>query len=381
MNILIANGNIVRRHHIETGDLWYSNGKIIPQQKQADIVIDAGGMYVAPGYIDLQINGAHGFDFTSNPESIENVAAILPNYGVTGFLPTIISATPERYREILRGLQPGNGSTHGAINLGIHLEGPFLNPLFAGAHRAEYFLQFQGKDPLMDCYGSLEGVKMITLAPELTQALQWIENLRRRGIVVTAGHTSCTLKEIEKGFASGVSMITHLFNAMEPFHHRSPGLIGAVLSNPDRFYSIIADGVHVHPAALKMAWQANSEGLVLISDAVSAMGAGEGIHRLGDVRISASNGHAVLECTTTLAGSVLTLDAAVRNMRTFTGCSVAEAINAATFNAARILGIEHQKGSLDIGCDADIIILDEKLNVKKTFIAGIEARGRMKDEG
>lgn len=370
MNIQIINGKIVRNDHIESADLWISNGKIIAKKSRADKVIDAEGMLIAPGYIDLQINGAHGFDFTSEPDSVEKVAAIIPGYGVTAFLPTIISTTPERYREIIPRINSIQKSNGAAAVLGMHLEGPFLDPLFAGAHKSEYFLQLKGNDPFMQCYGTLEGVKIMTLAPELSHARKWIKNLCSMGIVAAAGHTACTYKVIQRRFAAGISLTTHLFNAMSPFHHRAPALIGAVLSDRKKFYTIIADGVHVHPSVLKMAWQANGEGLILISDAIAAVGVKEGIYHLGDEKIKVSNGHAFLETTPTLAGSMLTLDAAVRNLRIMTGCSIAEAINAASFKPAKILGIEHQKGTLDIGCDADFLFLDKNLFVKQTYIAG-----------
>jgi N-acetylglucosamine-6-phosphate deacetylase len=373
MKQCFKNGKIIRQGIVEEGDLWCADGKFIPKQDNADLTVDLKGKLVVPGYIDIQINGIRGIDFTSEPESLQQAAAYMPSYGVTSFLPTVITTTPDRYRQILPQLQPRRGGKHGSHVLGVHLEGPFLNPFFGGAHPSNLFLPFEGIHPILDCYGSLEGVKIVTLAPELPNALIWIEKLKESGVVVSAGHTQCTLEEYQAGLNAGVTMCSHLFNAMTPFHHRSPGLVGLILSRTPLFYSIIADKKHVHPTALKMAWLANPEGLILVTDAISALGADEGTYRLGDKKIKVENGRPLLAGTTTLAGSVLSMDEAVRNLREVTGCTIAEAVYAATGCPAKVLGIDREKGSLDVGKDADFNVLDENLQVEACYISGEKA--------
>jgi N-acetylglucosamine-6-phosphate deacetylase len=362
MKIQYCNAIIFHGNRMEKGSLWCSEGEIIPPQQIPDVVVDLKEQLIAPGYIDLQINGLHDLDFNSVPESVVQAAALLPRYGVTSFLPTVITSTPAHYQNILPKIP---NSSSGAAILGIHLEGPFLNPVFCGAHPAACFRELEGQNPLLECYGSLDHVKLVTLAPELPNALRWIQYLTSKGIKVAAGHTNCTPMEFFKACEAGLCMATHLYNAMTPFHHRAPGIVGAVLSSQSHYYSIIADGIHVDPLAVKMAWSANPRGLVLVSDSVAAT--------LGERRVVADNQGSVLEGTTTFAGSSLTLDKAVRLLLLMTGCSIAEAIEAATIKPATILGLENRKGLLKEGYDADFLILNDLLEVKATFIAGKQA--------
>ena len=360
MTVCFSNGKILRRHQIVAEDLWVSNGKVIPPQAKANTILDMDGNLIAPGYIDLQVNGGFGVDFTEGLEQLQKVAAGLPRYGVTAFLPTIISTFPEKYRQIIASFYPCQGATP----LGIHLEGPFLNPEQAGAHQKKYFLEFE--KGVESCYGPLKNVKMVTLAPELLGAANVIAELNNQGILVSAGHTQASFDEMNQ---SGIKLVTHLFNAMGPFHHRAPGVIGAVLTRPELHYTIIADGIHVHPAALKMAWEANPKGLILISDAMVALGEGQGKYRFGGLDVEVEDNRATLAGTKRIAGSVLTLDTAVRNLSQATGCSIIEAIEAASLKPAKILGLS-QKGHLEFGADADFNILSSGLDVKACYIAG-----------
>ena len=359
---------LLKNHKIISEDLWISDGKIIPPQDQAHLTIDARELIIAPGYIDLQINGGFNCDFSSNPEKVEQVAKLLPQYGVTSFLPTIISSLSKQYPQLLSTLQPKRGLP-GAEILGVHLEGPFLNPLNAGAHSTEFFRECQEFSHPEEFYGNLDGVKMVTLAPELPGALEWISTLASQNIVVSAGHSSATLEQMYQAMERGVSMATHLFNAMTPFYHRSPGIIGAVLGTQGFFYSIIADGFHLHPLTVDLIWRCQPQGLILISDAMASLGSEKEAFSLGSKKVEIRQDQGYIQGTEVLAGSVQSLDAAVRNLHQFTNCTLVEALEAASLKPAQVLGLKH-KGTLDIGADADLVILDDSLNVQACYVKG-----------
>ncbi len=366
-----TNGRVLKDHHISDGDLWICGGKIIAPQSYADNEIDVKGLLIAPGYIDLQINGGFGIDFSKQPEELENVAEKLPKFGVTAFLPTIISCTKEQYGHILSTLRPAvMQPLRGATVLGIHLEGPFFNPNQRGAHCSHHLLDCEEMDSPRELYGDLSGVKMVTLAPELPGALKTIELLRNEGIIVSAGHTSPSVEQMQDAIEKGLGFASHLFNAMGSFHHRNPGIIGSVLIHPKIPFSLIGDRHHVHPHTVMFAWHANSEGLILISDAMAALGLPSGQYSLGDLNIEVNTGKAVVFGTETLAGSVVSLGDAVRYLHASSGCSHAEAIEAASYKPAKLLGLEGQKGSLHVGADADFNLLDDALNVQACYIAG-----------
>ncbi len=347
-SIRIRGGRVLRKGELRDEELLVREGKIVAAIPQVDQLIEANGLIVAPGYIDLQVNGAYGRDFTHDSDALETVAKMLPRHGVTSFLPTIVSSTPEEYRQILKYLN---------WPFGIHLEGPFLNPKYAGAHAVEK-LQKAGK------YENLENVKMVTLAPEVAGAM--IPQLLEKGIIVSAGHSDATYEQL---INSGVSCITHLFNAMRPFQQREPGIIGAALAKPGLPYSIIADGLHLHPAVVKMAWQANPDGLFLVSDCMAGLGLAPGTYYLGKRAVTVTSNGAYIDDT--LAGSIVGLDQAVRNLYAWTSCTIPQALEAASLKPAKLLGLAGKKGSLDVGADADFLLLDEGLNVQATYGMGV----------
>lgn len=351
--IRFTNCKKILEDNLVSEDLWVSGGKIIAPQKREDRTIDTKGMLIAAGYIDLQINGGYGVDFSRHPNHLDKVAAALLKHGVTSFLATVVSTSPEQYRKILPVLQKKN-------ILGLHLEGPFLNPLYPGAHNKKYFCEAIGQDPLKECYGSLDKVRLVTLAPELGGAMKLIDALNVMGVRVSAGHSGATYEQT-------LPIITHLYNAMPLFHHRAPGLIGRCLGGEGISYSIIADGQHVHPAAIKMAWRANPQGLFLVSDAMSALGLFPGTYPLAGQEVTVTEEKACIAGTDILAGSIIALDEAVRRFQKYTGCTLVEAVRTATLKPAQILGISDTKGTLKIGADADFIILDENLYVQQCY--------------
>lgn len=364
----LYNARIIKNHELVEGELWISNGKIVAPQEKADQEIDLHHLILAPGYIDLQINGAFGIDFSNQADQVQVVAHRLPQYGVTSFLPTLVSLHKEDYARLLPHLQPRDGGEHGAHILGIHLEGPFFSPCKCGAHHPHLVIPFQ--ESIENFYGNLEGVKIVTLAPEIPGAMEAIQYLKSKGIIISAGHTNATYSEAKAAFKAGISTTTHLFNAMPPLHHRQPGIVGAVLSDPSIYYSLIADGIHLHPATIKMAWEAQPKGLFLITDAIQALGLPEGIYHLGHMEVEVQKNGAYIPGTKTIAGSVLSMDAAVRFFQASTGCSLVEAIEAASLKPAQVLGIQDCKGSLQVGADADFIVLDDDLQVQATYVMG-----------
>lgn len=372
-----VNGLVLRGHELKQEDLWVSGGQIVAPQPHADEEVDVHGLIIAPGYIDIQINGGFGCDFSSEPENVDRVAAALPQHGVTAFLPTVISSSPEQYRHALPLLQP-RSVQGGASILGIHLEGPFFCPERRGAHGRHHLQGFDHPVALEAVYGNLEGVRIVTLAPELPNALPAIQALKSLGILVSAGHTNASYEAMLQGIGAGITLATHLFNAMAPLHHREPGVIGAALTRPEMSYSIIADGVHVHPAAIRLAWQAHPKGIVLITDAIAAMGLSEGSYRLGTEEVVVRKDKAVIAGADTIAGSIISMDAAVRFFHQATGCSIVDAIEAASAKPAQLLGIEDKKGTLKIGADADFIVLDKDLHVLACYVAGERVWGRVR---
>ena len=340
----------------------------IPAPADAQVV-EAAGAFLTPGFIDLQINGAFGFDFTDDPSSIWPVAARLPRYGVTAFLPTIISsplATVAEAQQIVS--RAPEDWRPGAIPLGLHVEGPFLNPQKKGAHNPAYLLP---PDPdAIAGWSPATGVHLVTLAPELPGALELISALRERGVAVSAGHSNATYAEAQAGFDAGIRYGTHLFNAMPALHHREPGLVGALLADPRPAVGFIPDGVHTHPAILHLVWQIlGGARLSLVTDAMAALGMPPGQHLLGDFEVVVDESSARLT-DGTLAGSILSLDAALRNLIAFTGCSLAEALPALTTTPAGLLGLSDRRGRLAAGHVADLVLLSPDLQVVTTVVEG-----------
>jgi N-acetylglucosamine-6-phosphate deacetylase len=332
--------------------------------RQADVIVDG---YLAPGFIDLQINGAYGYDFSVDGAGAAAVAARLPETGVTAFLPTVITSPFESYPERLREIAAAAQAGRGAQILGVHLEGPYLNPLRKGAHASTHLRSIDLAEILG--WADPQWVRIVTLAPELPGALEAIKALSRAGILVSAGHSDATYAESWAGFQAGIGWGTHLFNAMRPLQQREPGLPGALLT-ADLPVGLIPDGIHLHPAVVRLAMAAKGcAGLTLVTDAMEAMGMPPGQYGLAGREVLVTEARAELLPGRTLAGSVLRMDGAVRNMQAFTGCSLAEAIQMASQTPARLLGLE-RKGRLAPGCDADLVVLDTNQQVKQTYVAG-----------
>lgn len=381
-----CNCTILINHKFTREDLWVRDGVIqdprvlfFDENKKADVKIDCDGCYIVPGFIDLQINGGFAIDFSSHEnveEGVSKVAKELLAHGVTSFCPTLVTSPSEFYQKVLPKLETRNGSDCGAGVLGWHLEGPFISAKKKGAHDEHYILsKADGMKTIQETFGSLDNVKILTLAPEIPDVLKSIPALVDQGIVVSVGHTVSNLLKSEEAVNKGASFITHLFNAMLPFHHRDPGVVGLLTSKKTAkerkvFYGMITDGIHSHPAALRIAWRANPEGLVLVTDAISAMGLPPGTHNLGEQSLTITGFSAHLTGTDTLAGSVATMPHCIKHFHKSTGCTMEEAIEAASLHPAQVLAIENRKGTLDYGTDADFVFIDNSFEVIRTYIAG-----------
>ena len=335
-------------------------------------VLDHSRHLLAPGFIDVHIHGALGRDvMEGTTEALEAVSRFLAAHGTTSFLATTVTASPIATLQAVEALgRQVDRPLPGARMLGLHLEGPFINPEKRGAHSAMHIRPPSTLILEQLLARSGHRVKLITLAPEVEGSLELIRFARSRGVVVSLGHSNATLEETMAAIDLGAGNATHLFNAMRSFSHRDPGILGAVLTTPRIWAELIADGVHVSPAAVDLCLRCKGAGrILLISDAVSATGMPEGQYRLAEMEITLSEG----VCRTpdgTLAGSILTQDQALRNMVRWSDLPVQTVLGMLTRNPALSLDIADSKGTLAAGKDADMVLLDQSLRVHTTIVQG-----------
>ncbi len=327
--------------------------------------IDAKGAYVSAGFIDLHIHGSGGADvMDATPDALETISSTLLQTGTTSFLATTMTMSSEDIDKALQNIQLYATKVSGAHILGIHLEGPFINISKHGAQDKAYVQS--PNTALIENY--IQEVKMITLAPEIEGAEGFVKLLTKEypHIILSIGHSDASYEESQKSFSWGISHATHLFNAMNPYHHRKPGIVGAVFDS-DVTCDIIADLVHTHPSTLELVQKVKKEKLILITDAMRAGCMKCGTYDLGGRSVEVDEGKAILE-DGTLAGSVLKMNDALLNMKTHTSMSLIEIVNSVTKIPARKLGVH--KGELREGYDADIVIFDEKFSIISTIVNG-----------
>jgi N-acetylglucosamine-6-phosphate deacetylase len=316
-----------------------------------------------PGFVDLQVNGFGGVDFLdADSDGYRRAGAALLETGVTAYLPTLITSPEEQLLAAMSEV-PVNGARPRI--LGVHLEGPFLSPSRLGAHEAS-----SRRDPDLELLDRLlDGgpVRLMTLAPELPGAGDLIDRLLERDVTVSLGHSDATADQANAAFDRGARSVTHLFNAMRPFLHRDPGIAGAALARDDVLVSIILDDIHLATETVRVTWRAASGRMALVTDAVAAAGAADGSYSLGNVDVLVDHG-AVRGPDGVLAGSVLTMIEAVRNFHAV-GATLEEAVAAATTTPARILQ-EPDLGILDVGRPADVVVLDDRLEIERVLVGG-----------
>lgn len=345
----------------------------------SELALDATGCHVVPGFVDVQVNGGFGIDLTTEPQRVLELASQLGQFGVTAFCPTVITGPASTVPEGIRAVQEARGSSVGTVPtariLGLHAEGPYIAPGRAGAHPIEH-IRAPSRDEVL-AWIEMAGpsrdhpaLAMVTIAPELPEATEIIHLLVGAGVRVCAGHTEASARDIEDSEQHGVTGVTHLFNAMSPLGHRDPGAVGGTLSSRTLIAGLIADGVHVDPVTVDIAWRIlGRERTALVTDSIAALGVGNGRFHLGGVTVDVV-GDAARNPDRALAGSMLTMDQAVRNLIAYTGCSLYDACHAASTTPLRLVGATATRSGIHEGRPADLVLLDESLEVVATVIDG-----------
>ena len=338
--------------------------------------ISARDKTAVPGFVDVHIHGAGGHDvMEASKDAMHAVTTTVARHGTTSIVATTVTASPEQTCQSVAGIANYIARQHEteeprAEVLGIHFEGPFLSETRRGVHPLEWL-----KPPSLDLLekflnAAAGNARILTIAPELPGAMPCIDAARRAGIVVALGHTDATYEQARAAIAHGAQHAVHVYNAMRPFSHRDSGVIGAVLTSPEVTAELIADGVHVEEAAMRLLLQAKGAGcMILVSDGISATGMPDGKYILGTFEVTVSGG-VCRNAEGKLAGSTLTLDRALRNIVGL-GVPLVDAVQMLTVNPARLLGLEFKKGSLRVGADADVVLLDENLQMGGVWVRGV----------
>ncbi|HEV8282110.1 MAG TPA: N-acetylglucosamine-6-phosphate deacetylase [Candidatus Limnocylindrales bacterium] len=363
-----VSGRLVLDDRVASGRITIEDGRIA----SVDLEEDGGdaGPYIAPGFVDAHVHGWGGHDAMGDAAALDGMARALLRRGVTSFLPTAVTAPMAdltAFAERVRTWLP-DAPADGAQPLGFNLEGPFLAPARRGAHEAAHL-----QDPAAVARPALEPLvdrlRLLTIAPELPGATDLIRWLHDQGVAVSIGHSAAALADARAGYAAGATSTTHLFNAMTGIDHRAPGVAVAALLDDEAYVELIADGIHVHPAVWELITRLKPpDRLLLVSDALAVAGTGDGRGRVGSLEVEVAGGRVTLAGTSTLAGSVIALDDAVRNV-VASGIPLPAAVAAASRNPLGLLGIS-DRGRIAPGQAADLVELDTDLAVRRVMRAG-----------
>lgn len=346
----------------------WAGGDALPA---CDTVIDGEGRLLVPGYIDLHLHGCAGCDvMDGTAESLRTIAETLAQNGTTSFLPTTVTMPKQATAKAMAAVRAYGNPATGAEVLGVHLEGPFINVRHKGAQNERYILEPSVPAFLDFVDGDLSGIRRVTLAPEIGEGIGLTRYLAQRGVCVSAGHTCASAEAFHASEKAGLKLCTHLYNGMEPMHHRTPGTVGAALASDEAYVEVIADLNHVAPDVLRLTAKAKDAGhCILITDSLSATGLGDGEYSLGGQKVTVQNGTARVE-SGSLAGSVIFLWQAVKNMAERVHVNLVSALRMATVNPARVIGVENRKGAVRPGFDADLNLLRDDLSVAFTMVRG-----------
>ena len=364
----IVNGKIIIEDRIVEGKIVLFDTKVVAivdsLSEEAEL-IDARGAYVGAGFIDIHIHGSGGADvMDATPEALQTLSQTLLQTGVTSFLATTMTMSREAIDNALQNLKRHAKKVSGAQILGVHLEGPFINAAKHGAQDKAY-IQEPDLERIEDY---ADEIRMITLAPEINGAKAFVKQIRERypHIILSIGHSDADYETSKESFRWGVSHATHLFNAMNGYHHREPGIVGAVFDSSVTC-DIIPDLIHTHPSTLELTYRMKGDKLMVISDAMRAGCMQCGIYELGGRKVIVKEGKAELE-DGTLAGSVLKLNEGLKHMKMHTSMSLVEVVNSVTKTPAKKLNLS--KGELKPGYDADIVVFDEDFSIITTIVGG-----------
>jgi N-acetylglucosamine-6-phosphate deacetylase len=375
--ILLTSAMLYSPEPLGPGSVLVEGGKVVALNECPPGVqsIDLGGASLGPGLIDLHTHGADGVDVTdawaAGGEAISRMARFFARHGVTAFMPTAATAPWEVTERAVGEIREAMAlPPRGARVLGVHLEGPFLNPDRLGAQSPDDCAA-PSAESIARLIALVQGLPcIVTLAPEMEGGYEAIGVLVEAGVVVSLGHSVASFDQAQAAFAAGATQVTHLFNGMPPMHHRAPGLVGAALTTGGVRVELIADGVHLHPATVRLALAAKGvDGVLLVTDSMAATGCADGEYRLGPMEVIVRGGEARL-ASGALAGSTLTLERGVWNVARWTDAGLGGAWRMASLNPARQLGLDDRLGRLRPGYDADLTALDADGNVVLTLVGG-----------
>lgn len=373
MKKCIINGKVILHDGIVEKNIFIDGDKITEISTRCPVdedIIDAQGLYVSPGFIDVHTHGRGGSD-TMYPtfEDLNTISKAALKTGVTTFLPTTMTMPTEDIEKAIVNIAENKDKVEGAQILGTHLEGPFFNKKYKGAQPEECMILPTVENYLSFVKGYQDIVRKISIAPELEHSLELIQYLNDKNTVVSLGHTNATYEEAQAAIDAGAASGTHTYNAMTPLTHRAPGVVGAVMINDSVYAELILDGIHVNFAAAKALLRTKGKDkLVLITDSIEAAGLPEGTYKLGNQPVYVKNGEARLE-NGALAGSIANMNECVKNAYHFLGLPLNEAVNLASYNAAQSLG-EDFIGEIKEGKYADIIFFNDEIEIQKTMIKG-----------
>lgn len=367
---------------IEDGELYVHHDTIVAvkdsslsrneEKETFQEVIDGGGGWLLPGFIDIHVHGGAGSQFMdATPQALHTIARFHSKYGTTAMLATTVAAPLDQLERVLDCVHQYRIKPQPFAQIaGVHLEGPFLNKKRPGAQNPLHFLAPDTAILKRWLHDYPETLRLVTLAPELPGATDMIRMLKVAGVVSACGHTEATYEEVINAVPCGLTHAVHTFNAMRELHHREPGTVGAVLTDDRITAEVIADGLHVHPACIQMLYRLKKEQLILVTDAIAASGLGDGTYKLGDLDVIVKEGTARLKENGALAGSTLTMLAAFQFAVRVAGIPIEDASRMASLNPARVIGIDGSTGSIKTGKKADLIWLDRDLNLKQVWVAG-----------